>query len=560
MTPSSRPRRTSTRSSATASAAPGASTCPATRAARAPTRACATRSASDALRSTSRRTSRASTSARRRRPTSAPSSSPPRPTARARTWFLTNGATQGNHALCLALAPLGAPVVAQRNSHASLVDGLVLSGGLPAFVAPEYDAELGMAHGVTPEALAAALDARAGRARRVHRLADLLRHGRRRRGLRRGRARRAACRSSSTRPGARTSASTDALPPSALALGADAVLTSTHKIVGSLTQSAMLHVGRRRPDRRRRGRARRAARALDEPVARCCWPRSTPRAASSRSTARSSCTRRSRRSRRRATKLRVDRRHRADRRASSSGRPGVAGWDPLRIVLDVRGTGCTGYEVADALRETLRRPRRARDARDDRPRPRHRRARRDALERFAGDVDETVRRISRPGTATALVRRPRARERAGRRRRARRSSATPRSSPVDDAVGRDLVRVDRRLPAGHPGAAAGRARSPSEIVAYLRELRRRRRAPARRERPGVRDDARPRRGLDRLGLQRGRVGRRSVGARARRPSSGRARATTGRYGAALRAQRRSSARRTAGQLLAFMSGSFAAAC
>src|SRR3954454_24490479 len=40
----------------------------------------------------------------------------------ARTFFLTNGATQGNHALCLALAPLGARVVAQRNSHASIVD------------------------------------------------------------------------------------------------------------------------------------------------------------------------------------------------------------------------------------------------------------------------------------------------------------------------------------------------------------------------------------------------------------------------------------------------------
>ena len=41
------------------------------------------------------------------------------------------------------------------------------------------------------------------------------------------------------------------LPASALALGADAVLTSTHKIVGSLTQSAMLHVadsGRIDPD------------------------------------------------------------------------------------------------------------------------------------------------------------------------------------------------------------------------------------------------------------------------------------------------------------------------
>src|SRR5512132_1973784 len=74
-----------------------------------------------------------------------------------RSWFLTNGATQGNHALCLALAPLGARIVAQRNSHASIVDGLVLSGGLPTFVAPEYDDELGMAHGVRPEALDEAL-------------------------------------------------------------------------------------------------------------------------------------------------------------------------------------------------------------------------------------------------------------------------------------------------------------------------------------------------------------------------------------------------------------------
>src|SRR6516162_2516522 len=75
-----------------------------------------------------------------------------------RTWFLTNGATQGNHALCLALAPPGRRVVIQRNSHASLIDGLVLSGGLAQFVAPEYDHELGMAHGVTPESLAAAFD------------------------------------------------------------------------------------------------------------------------------------------------------------------------------------------------------------------------------------------------------------------------------------------------------------------------------------------------------------------------------------------------------------------
>src|ERR1700749_1102619 len=60
------------------------------------------------------------------------------------SWFLTNGATQGNHALCLALAPLGTKIVAQRNSHTSIVDGLVLSGGIPRFVAPADDTELGI--------------------------------------------------------------------------------------------------------------------------------------------------------------------------------------------------------------------------------------------------------------------------------------------------------------------------------------------------------------------------------------------------------------------------------
>src|SRR3954454_11846539 len=159
----------------------------------------------------------------------------------ARTWFLTNGATQGNHALALALAPLGARVVAQRNSHASLVDGLVLSGGLPAFVAPEYDSSLGMAHGVEPAALERAIAA-APQARTVFIVsptyygmcADV-----------------AGCAEVCHAAGLPLVVDQawgphfgfhPALPPSALQQGADAVLTSTHKIVGSLTQSALLHV------------------------------------------------------------------------------------------------------------------------------------------------------------------------------------------------------------------------------------------------------------------------------------------------------------------------------
>ena len=56
----------------------------------------------------------------------------------ARTWFLTNGASQGNHALCLALAQLGERVVVQRTVHGSTVDGMVLAGLRPTFVAPAW--------------------------------------------------------------------------------------------------------------------------------------------------------------------------------------------------------------------------------------------------------------------------------------------------------------------------------------------------------------------------------------------------------------------------------------
>src|SRR5215211_2779930 len=148
-----------------------------------------------------------------------------------RSWFLTNGASQGNHALTLALAPLGARVV----------DGLVLSGGIPTYVAPEYEHELGMAHGVAPESLAAAIAA-ADEPRAVFIVSPTY-YG------------------MAADVGACAAVCHDAgvplvvdqawgphfgfhpdVPPSALAQGADAVLTSTHKIVGSLTQSAMLHI------------------------------------------------------------------------------------------------------------------------------------------------------------------------------------------------------------------------------------------------------------------------------------------------------------------------------
>ncbi|QEC47751.1 amino acid decarboxylase [Baekduia soli] len=385
-----------------------------------------------------------------------------------RTWFLTNGATQGNHALCLALAPLGAHVVAQRNSHASVVDGLVLSGGRPSFVAPAYDEELGMAHGVEPDALDAALtadpEARVaflvsptyyGMVADVAALAEVAhRHD--------------VALVVDQSWGPHFGFHPD-LPQSALRLGADAVLTSTHKIIGSLTQSAMLHVGNGvDPPRIDPGAVGRAIRLV-------------------RSTSPSSLLMASLDAARRQIAVHGEAllHETLDAAAATRaklattpgivtiaedfvGHPGVAGYDPLRLVLDTRGTGCTGYEVADALR----------NAYDVQPelatvatmvcvlgmgQPT------DALVRLAGDIDEIVKRISRPGTVEALVRGPTALH--------NEMVVIPRDAflgrsevvPVDAAVGRISCESIAGYPPGIPALLPGE-RITAGTVAYLREL------------------------------------------------------------------------------------------
>ena len=383
-----------------------------------------------------------------------------------RTWFLTNGATQGNHALCLALAPPGAAVVMQRNSHASLVDGLVLSGGRPDFVVPEYDDELGMAHGVTPEALGAALD-QAPDARAAFIVSPTY-YG-------------MAC---DVEGCARAAHERDAalivdqswgphfgfhpaLPRSALACGADAVLTSTHKIVGSLTQSAMLHVAR--SDRVDVDALARAVRLV-------------------RSTSPSSLLLASLDAARRQLAVHgealLDRTLQAAAHARVAvevipgcavvgdgmvGRPGVHAWDPMRIVIDVRGTGCTGYEVADALRgafdihlELATHSTLVLVLGVGQPV--------EALERFAHDFAEIVKRISRPGEAGALARPPAA-------SLSNELVVSPREAflgeadavEVDAAVGRISCESIAGYPPGIPALLPGE-RITAELVAYLREL------------------------------------------------------------------------------------------
>jgi arginine decarboxylase len=384
----------------------------------------------------------------------------------ARSWFLTNGASQGNHALCLTLAPLGASVVVQRNSHASVIDGLVLSGGHPTFVAPEYEQELGMAHGVTPAALERGLaetpGARAafivsptyyGMAADIDGCAEV-------------------CHAAGVplvvdqawgphfgfHPG---------LPASALTQGADAVLTSTHKIVGSLTQSAMLHVsGGGRIDPAAVARTVRLVRSTSQSALLMASLDAARRQLAVHGEALLERT------------IEASQRARAKIAAVPGaavigegfvGRPGVAGWDPLRIVIDVRATGCTGYEVAAALRGGY-------DIHVELAthatlvlilgldEPVH------ALESFARDFAQTVRRIERPGEAPALVRAPGSLE--------NEVVVAPREAflgdaetvPVDEASGRVSAESIAGYPPGVPALLPGE-RITTEAVAYLRELR-----------------------------------------------------------------------------------------
>lgn len=157
------------------------------------------------------------------------------------TWFLANGSTSGVIAAILATCDPGDKIILPRNVHQSAISGLVLTGAIPIWVQPEYDPSLDLAHSVTPDAIALALnqnpDAKAvmivsptylGVCGDVAAIAQLCHqhyvpllvdeaHG-------------------------AHFGFHPALPISALQAGTDLAVQSTHKVLSALTQAAMLHV------------------------------------------------------------------------------------------------------------------------------------------------------------------------------------------------------------------------------------------------------------------------------------------------------------------------------
>ena len=68
-----------------------------------------------------------------------------------RTYFLINGSTSGNQCMMMTAVNPGEKIAVPRNSHKSMLGGLVMSGALPVYMQPEVDESLHMDHCVTVE-------------------------------------------------------------------------------------------------------------------------------------------------------------------------------------------------------------------------------------------------------------------------------------------------------------------------------------------------------------------------------------------------------------------------
>ncbi|HEY5258699.1 MAG TPA: aminotransferase class I/II-fold pyridoxal phosphate-dependent enzyme [Candidatus Baltobacteraceae bacterium] len=75
-----------------------------------------------------------------------------------RTFFLINGSTSGNQCMMMTAVNPGEKIAVPRNSHKSMLGGLVMSGAHPIYMAPEVDNELHMDHCVTPETVARTIE------------------------------------------------------------------------------------------------------------------------------------------------------------------------------------------------------------------------------------------------------------------------------------------------------------------------------------------------------------------------------------------------------------------
>eukprot|EP00188_Purpureofilum_apyrenoidigerum_P003102 Plantae.Rhodophyta-Purpureofilum_apyrenoidigerum.ctg3155.p2 GENE.Plantae.Rhodophyta-Purpureofilum_apyrenoidigerum.ctg3155~~Plantae.Rhodophyta-Purpureofilum_apyrenoidigerum.ctg3155.p2 ORF type:complete len:502 (+),score=81.86 Plantae.Rhodophyta-Purpureofilum_apyrenoidigerum.ctg3155:102-1607(+) len=162
-----------------------------------------------------------------------------------RTFFLVNGSTSGIIAAVVAVVKgKRRKIILPRGIHQSAVHALVISGAEAVFVNAIYDDIDDLLHGVTVEEISRAIEQHSEQVAAVlvvsptyHGVtSDIL-------GLAEAAHAAGAYLIVDEAHGAHCTFHPD-LPPSALSQNADVAVQSTHKTLGSLTQSAMLHISK----------------------------------------------------------------------------------------------------------------------------------------------------------------------------------------------------------------------------------------------------------------------------------------------------------------------------
>lgn len=77
-------------------------------------------------------------------------------------FFITNGTTGAIHAMILSVIKPGEKLLLPRNIHKSVINALIMSGGEPVFIQPEFDKDLGISLNIKPKDVEYALKENTG--------------------------------------------------------------------------------------------------------------------------------------------------------------------------------------------------------------------------------------------------------------------------------------------------------------------------------------------------------------------------------------------------------------
>ena len=262
------------------------------------------------------------------------------------TFFLINGSTSGNQCMMMAAVNPGEKIAVPRNSHKSMLGGLVMSGARPIYMQPAVDQEMHMDHTVTPETVRATLEAHPdlvaiyivsptyyGVAANLPEIVRIAHE-----------ADKLVLVDEAWGP---HFAFHPALPISATEAGADLCINSTHKMLSAFSQCAMLHqIG----DRVRLDRLKAVLKMFLSTSPNLPMVASLDVARKQMATEGAALLSRT-------IELAQDTRRRLNAidgvycfGEELQGRPGVFDLDPTKVTVTVTGLGYTGYEASEILR------------------------------------------------------------------------------------------------------------------------------------------------------------------------------------------------------------------